>query len=139
MEPGGYLELTDLKIPYECDDGTQSEHQAHFRWTEYLLESSAKLGRPFLDPKKFRSQLEVLGFEDVVVSTDKWPMNSWPKDPKYKELGAWACENFSSGVAAFSYVLFTNGLGWDKEAVDVFLVEVRKCLKDRSIHAYLPM
>ena len=139
LEPGGYIEITDLKIPYECDDGTQLETHAHVRWTKFLLESSAKLGRPFLDPTKFQSQLESLGLEDVTVSVDKWPMNPWPKNAKYKELGIWACENFSSGVAAISYVLFTHGLGWSKEEVDVFLVDVRKCLRDRSIHAYLPM
>jgi hypothetical protein len=35
--------------------------------------------------------------------------------------------------------LFTRGLGWTKEELEVFLVEVRKSMKDKSIHGYYPM
>jgi hypothetical protein len=27
------------------------------------------------------------GFEDVVEIQYKWPLNKWPRDKKYKELG----------------------------------------------------
>jgi hypothetical protein len=31
--------------------------------------------------------MERAGFTDVVQTVYKWPMNRWPKDRKYKELG----------------------------------------------------
>jgi len=36
-------------------------------------------------------------------------------------------------------MLFTNILGWSVEEVEVFLVDVRKDVKSRSIHAYWPV
>lgn len=43
-----------------------------------------------------------------------------------------------------SLALFTrpesdNGLGWTREEVEVFLVGVRRDLRDMRIHAYIPM
>lgn len=49
------------------------------------------------------------------------------------------CENVTRGISAFSLALFTRGLGWDCEAVEAFLVEVRKDIRDRSKHIYWPM
>jgi hypothetical protein len=48
-------------------------------------------------------------------------------------------ENFSTGLSGLSMALFTRGLGWTKEELEVFLVEVRKSMKDKSIHGYYPM
>jgi hypothetical protein len=36
-------------------------------------------------------------------------------------------------------MLFTNVLGWSAAEVDVFLVNVRKDLRNRGIHAYWPV
>lgn len=35
--------------------------------------------------------------------------------------------------------LFTNVLAWSPDAVEVFLVDVRKDLKNKNIHAYFPV
>jgi hypothetical protein len=48
-------------------------------------------------------------------------------------------ENSTSGLESFSMALFTRVLNWSKEEVDVFLVSVRKEMKDPKIHAYWPM
>ncbi|KAH7184400.1 S-adenosyl-L-methionine-dependent methyltransferase [Fusarium oxysporum] len=56
----------------------------------------------------------------IVETRFKWPSNCWPKDKKYKELGAWNNEN-------------TN------LEVNVLLVDVRKELNDPNIHAYWPI
>lgn len=51
----------------------------------------------------------------------------------------WAYENLGNGASGLSMALFTRALGWRSEEVEVFLVDVRKQMKDRSIHAYWPM
>ena len=48
-------------------------------------------------------------------------------------------ENFSNGVQGFTMAYFSRVLGWSQEAVEVFLVGVRKELKDRRKHGYFPM
>ena len=51
----------------------------------------------------------------------------------------WTLENFTSGLSAFSMAPFTRVLGWTKEEVEVFLVDVRREMNDRKIHAYWPV
>ena len=41
---------------------------------------------------------------------------------------------YTEGVEAFTLAPFTGILGWTKEEVEVFNIEVRKHAKDRSIH-----
>jgi hypothetical protein len=103
----------------------------------------------------YKQQLLDAGFQDVVQFEYKWPINTWAKDSKHKEIGkraervrtmpsnlpigAWSSENILSGIQGVSLMLFTNILGWSAAQVETFLVGVRKDLKDRSIHAYWPM
>lgn len=57
----------------------------------------------------------------------------------YCYTGTWLCTNMSVGLSGISLALFTRALGWEREAVEVFLVDVRKDIKDRSKHSYWPM
>jgi hypothetical protein len=53
-----------------------------------------------------------------------------------KEIGMYQMVNFLEGLEALSMALFTRALGWTTEDVEVFLVQVRKDIKNRNIHAY---
>lgn len=55
------------------------------------------------------------------------------------QLGAWNLENVEVGLQGLSMMLFTHVLGWSATEVEVFLVDVRKDLKNRKIHAYMPV
>lgn len=66
-------------------------------------------------------------------------MTNLPKDPKYKEMGMWNCDNFTSGLSGISMALFTRVFGWTPDQLEVFLVDVRKDMKDTRFHAYWPM
>jgi len=137
LEPGGYLELAEVQLPYNCDDGTALETHAHMRWIRLLMEASERMGRPFVEPARLKEQMEKMGFQDVKVRKDQWPMNSWPKGRRWKVLGMVVLENFEEGLESFSYKLCMEGLGWTKDEADKLLVEVRKNLSDRSIHVYI--
>ena len=76
---------------------------------------------------------------DIVEHRFEWPLNEWPKDPHYKELGAWTRENLNGGVEGLIMALFTRYLGWTQEEVLGFCVEVRAALRDRRVHGYIPM
>ena len=80
--------------------------------------------------------MEEIGFVNVHQEMHKWPLNTWPKDKKLKELGAWTYENIMNGMEGFSLALLSRSGSYTKEEIDLFLVEVRKNLKDRNIHAY---
>lgn len=53
--------------------------------------------------------------------------------------GSWTLENISGGLEALSAAVYTRVLGWSKEELDVFLSQVRRDLKNTSIHTYWPM
>lgn len=42
-------------------------------------------------------------------------------------------------LEGFSMAPFTRVLGWTREEVELFLVDVRKEMKNPQIHAYWPM
>lgn len=48
-------------------------------------------------------------------------------------------QNVLEGLQGFSMAIFTKGLGWRSEEVEVHLAEVRKDWLDRKKHTYLPI
>lgn len=133
------MEAADALYPVKCDDKTLKADSALKRWSELMLEASLKFGRPINSVASYKSQMEEAGFVDIVQEEFKWPMNMWPKDKHFKELGLWTCENITSALSGISLALFTRALGWSVEQVETFLVDVRKEMKDTSIHAYWSM
>ncbi|QSZ36467.1 hypothetical protein DSL72_006346 [Monilinia vaccinii-corymbosi] len=136
LVPGGYIELLDILLPITCADDTLKPDSALLRWTQLLLEGSVKAGRDLDSAITYKERLEKRGFEEVTETIYKWPGNKWPKDAKAKELGMWNLENLTSGLMGLSVGVFTRILGWTVEELAVFLVDVRKEMRDTSIHAY---
>lgn len=87
IKPGGYLELSDIVFPVQCDDGSMTEATPLRRWADLMLEGSKGISRRIDSALFYREQFEAAGFQGVVESRSKWPSNKWPKDPKFKELG----------------------------------------------------
>jgi len=52
-----------------------------------MLEVSKKIGRGLDCALEYKAQMERAGYIDIEEVVDIWPMNRWPKDPKFKELG----------------------------------------------------
>ncbi|PGH02085.1 hypothetical protein AJ79_07722 [Helicocarpus griseus UAMH5409] len=137
LKPGAYLEMQDTQLPLGCDDGTMPPTTALAQWSSNMIEACKKLNRPFHDiGSSHKAHMEAAGFVDVVEVEHKWPMNTWPKDEELKQLGAWTMVNMLQGLAAFSLAPSTRGLGWEREKLERFLVDVRKDVRDRKIHTY---
>jgi len=136
LVPGGWLEMQDFCAPGYCDDGTCPKDSALSRWQENLVEASVKLGRPLNTPPKYKQWMEEIGLVNVQEVVHKWPSNSWPKEPKYKTLGAWQMVNVLNGMHGFTAALFTRVLGWSMEEVDVLLADVKKDMLNTAMHAY---
>ncbi|RBR23679.1 uncharacterized protein FIESC28_03475 [Fusarium coffeatum] len=115
LESGGWIELADILLQLRSDDNTIPEGCASAKWGDLMLEAAAKFGAP-LDS-----------------------CTSWPRDPKYKEMGLWNYENLGNGASGLSLALFTRALGWTPEEVEVFLVDVRKDMKNKNIHGWWPI
>ncbi|TIC99305.1 Secondary metabolism regulator LAE1 [Colletotrichum higginsianum] len=136
LNPGGYLELNETDQMPVSDDGTLKEDSALVKSIKMLEEAAIIFGRPFTDIPGLKDKMIQIGFEDVHIQRFKWPTNGWPKERKYKELGLWNYENFAPGWEAFTMAPLTRALGWTKEEVLIHVMEVRRDLADRNIHAY---
>jgi hypothetical protein len=102
-----------------------------------MVSTMASIGRDLAGSHKWASYMREIGFEDVTERIFYVPINTWARGKKNKILGALCAENLSEGVASMSTAAFTRILGWSQEKLEVFLVGVRKDLKDKSIHAYV--
>ncbi|KAF6831670.1 methyltransferase domain-containing protein [Colletotrichum musicola] len=139
LTPGGYIELQEIDLFAKSDDDTLKPDSAMMKLCNLLYDASVKFGRPYMSIPTLKGLLEETGFVDVTMDVYKWPSNGWPKEPRYKELGLWQHENMMAGIEGFTIAPFTRALGWSPMEVQVFLAEVRKDMKDRSIHAYSPV
>ncbi|KAH7357171.1 S-adenosyl-L-methionine-dependent methyltransferase [Rhexocercosporidium sp. MPI-PUGE-AT-0058] len=139
LNPGGWIEVVDICLPYESQDGTLKPDSAINYWIKTGIEGVTALGREIHTAHTYKERMIAAGFENVTVVIYQWPTNRWPKDKGMKELGMWGLENMLSSLEGISLAIFTRGLGWSKERLDVLLAEVRKEMKDTRIHAYAPI
>lgn len=79
------------------------------------------------------------GFENVMERKFKWPTNTWPKGKKAKTLGMWSLANNLDGLSAVSMAILSRAQGMSREEVEVGMVDVRRDLRDKNIHGYIPV
>lgn len=136
LKPGGWMESQDLMPTVYCDDGTMGPNYTYAEWVQTQDKAAMNIGQPLRIANKLKRWYEQAGFVDVHEEVFKLPINSWPKDPQFKMLGRFNETNYLDGVQAWSLQLFTRGLNWTKDEIEVYLVHVRKSISDRSVHGY---
>ncbi|KAI5459417.1 S-adenosyl-L-methionine-dependent methyltransferase [Mariannaea sp. PMI_226] len=136
LEPGGWVEIIDPTLPAKSEDGTLHPDSPLHKWGELTTKGAANLGRRFDEGVNHESRLKALGFVNVQTLTFKWPTNTWPKDPKFKEIGLWTLANIEGNLEVISSILLARGLNMSREEILVFLADVRAAMRDRRVHAY---
>ncbi len=139
LETGGYFELHNSVFPIQCDDGTMPPDSALIRWSNFMEDGTAKLGRKVNQSQFYGGWLEAAGFVDITTHVFKWPTNRWPRDKKYKELGMWSLAAADPGLEGLSLAVFTRGLGWTQAQTLAFCAEVRNELRSTRTHSYWNM
>jgi len=108
-------------------------------WVDELNNGIAKLGGDNFGASKLARQMRDAGFGNVEEIILKLPLGVWPRDKLLKRVGLYWRVAISDGLRNICSRVFTRGLGWNMEAIDVYLVEVRKSLHDASKHVYFPL
>ena len=134
LVPGGYLELAITVPQVGCDDGTMPPDSCYKQMGDMHFEIAEAMGIDAWAAKKWKSQLEARGFEDVHQNVFKIPTNRWPRDKRLKVIGALEVANFLE----YSTAGFERGaislLGKDPTELQVTLAHARRDTNDRSIH-----
>ncbi|KXH68314.1 hypothetical protein CSAL01_01778 [Colletotrichum salicis] len=102
LTPGGYFEIQEPDLFPKSDDKTLKPDSGLTKCLNLMYEASVMMGRPYQEIPPLVKVMEEVGFLDVEIHVFKWPSNSWPKDPKYKQLGIWNNENFCNGFEGFT-------------------------------------
>lgn len=122
------------------DDDTLPPNSKLKEWHDLSVEGAAKAGHFCrIDSKTMKGWFEEAGFVNVHVVDLKWPIGPWPAEKRLKEAGAFAMISMLEELAGLSLAVFTRILGWTKEELELFLVDVKKEWKTKGIHAYWPM
>lgn len=138
LEPGGYLEVQDMGLFAQSDDGSLSPSSPLLSWAHHIHDAAAAARRPVFPIDQYRKYLADAGFVDIVEVRRKWPTNQWPRDKRFKELGALTYGNIGAGLEGLSIAHFTRGLGWTKEETLMMCANVRAELRNLRVHAYWP-
>ncbi|KAG4430286.1 hypothetical protein IFR05_014233 [Cadophora sp. M221] len=138
-KPGGYLEFQEVVFYTFCDDDSMTEPYPFRAFMDNLNVGLANLGGDNLNAFKLADEMRQAGFVDVQDVALKIPLGVWPKTKQYKLAGLYWRENISDGIKSIANRAFVSGLGWSVEALEVFLVDVRKSLYDASKHVYFPL
>ncbi|PWW76195.1 S-adenosyl-L-methionine-dependent methyltransferase, partial [Tuber magnatum] len=136
LAPGGWIEVAELKLPFESDDGTLTKDSYLYKWCQYSLESGQKSGRTFEITDKMYGWLGFAGFTDLRERNMRVPIGPWPKDAKEKEVGKYNLLNLMEGMDGFTTALLTRFLGWKPIEVQAFYGNVRSEMTNPRIHSH---
>lgn len=128
----------DVVLPLQSVDDSL-EGTALGKWCPMMIAGAEVLGKDWTCTPKYVNYMKDAGFVDLQLVVFQWPTNPWAKSPEQKVLGKWLQQNLLDGVSAMSMATFTRGLKMSPEEVEVFLMDVRKDIKDRRIHAFAPV
>ncbi|KAK1470855.1 TAM domain methyltransferase [Colletotrichum cuscutae] len=136
-KPGGWIELQEMRWVYGCDDKTMPPTFAPVKMVANIKEALAKLDVEMNAAELYPAHVAAAGFVNLAHEVKKVPVGPWAKDDDLKKIGEYCRAAIYDGLHAITIGPFTRGLGWTPEEVEVFLIEVRRDLLDRSVHSYV--
>jgi len=136
-KPGGYMESQEIFPTPFCDDGTMPDDWPFLEWSKYFDQAATMAGRPVRMAHKLKRWYEEAGFVDVQEKIIRMPINPWTKDKHSKTLGKLSEANLIDGLGAFTLGPFSRMFGWNSTEIEVYLVNVRRAVSDRHVHAYM--
>lgn len=82
------MEFQEFVLSPISDDGTLTAENPIMRWADLLLQGLTNLEIQGDNALQCKQNLIDAGFVNVRQVVYKWPLNPWPKSPKFKEIGA---------------------------------------------------
>jgi hypothetical protein len=133
-------------------DGTVKEGSALHRWATHIAGGVQTLGMDPSPGSKLKGWIQEAGFCNINHLLLPLPCGTWPKEQKFvrsacslsdflvnrlseqKQMGLLNLSNFLENAVGLSARILLTVCGWQESKMQLLLAEVRKELKDRSIH-----
>ncbi|KAF5975807.1 methyltransferase [Fusarium coicis] len=134
--PGGWVESVEADIHFRSDDGTAEEQEVYKLCNKLYEEGGKAIGRTFFVHDLQPKGMEEAGFVDIKTVDYKIPIGDWPKDSRLAEVGRFVKLTLENDIEGYTLLLWNNVLQWPKDEYQVFLMQIRKALRNRKIHGY---
>jgi hypothetical protein len=138
LVPGGYFELQDVIVPMRSIDNTLEGTAVH-EMSLRCMRAAENLGTSWKHSANYVKYFEEAGFVDIVEKHFQWPLNRWPKGERMKTLGSYWQEDIVRGLDGMTMAVLTRGGGMTKDEVPAMTAKVRQDVRNKSIHAYMPV
>lgn len=138
LEPGGWIEMQELMFDLRCDDDSVGPQNLVADFFHHMKRGLSTFGVDLLAMRHNMKYLLDAGFVNVREIPCKVPLGPWPKDPKMKTIGIYNRSMVYDALSGVAIKPFTHGLKWSQEAIELYLVGVRKDLMDNTQHGYIP-
>ncbi|KAI1359623.1 tam domain protein [Xylaria arbuscula] len=136
LEPGGWFEAQELMPTLGCDDGSMPADYAPNLLFNDLEDCARKERRPMDIAKTYKQGLINAGFVDVSEQVYKIPINGWARSKNWKTLGDLWNVNCLDAIQGVAMALLHRARGLKRHQIEIHLMETRRGLSDKSVHAY---
>ncbi|KAI1428618.1 tam domain protein [Xylaria sp. FL1777] len=136
LEPGGWFEAQELLPTLGCDDGSMPDDYAPNLLFNDLEDCARREQRPLDIAKTYKQGLINAGFVDVTEQVYKIPINGWARSKNWKTLGDLWNVNCLDAIQGVAMALLHRARGLKRHQIEIHLMETRRGLSDKSVHAY---
>ncbi|KAJ2903349.1 S-adenosyl-L-methionine-dependent methyltransferase [Zalerion maritima] len=141
LKPGGWIELQEIHhFPSSADNSMPRDHYVAQYW-ELINQGLTRLGVDFYAAAggKLANMMRNCGLVNVTERVFHVPIGIWPKNKVLKTVGLYWRTILLDGIQAIALGPLTRGCNWNKEQVEVFLMNVRRAYHDNLCHMYMPL
>ena len=139
LKPGGWFELQEIHHYPQCHDGSMPPNHPVAEYWSLINQALSILGVNFNATLSLASLMAEAGFVNISTRVFHVPIGIWPKNKVLKMVGLYWRTILIDGLQPIALGPMTRGLGWTKEQVEVWLVEVRKAYMDAEVHTHMPL
>ncbi|RFU75977.1 methyltransferase type 11 [Trichoderma arundinaceum] len=144
LKIGGWIELQEIhhtpRSALSDGDGEMPADHPVARFWKHVTDGLAALGID-LDAAadgRLGAMMQQAGFTNVTERVLHVPIGTWPKNKILKTVGLYWRTILLDGLQAIALGPLTRGLGWNREQVELLLLEVRRAYFDNSLLMYMP-
>ncbi len=108
------------------------------RWAAVFFEATDRMGKTLRIGLNgtMRRFMEEAGFVDIVDKTYDVPCSMWSSDPKLKKIGAYNLAFMEQSLEGFALFMLKEIMGWEYAAIQLFVAEMRKAIRNPKIRPY---
>ncbi|PHH63927.1 hypothetical protein CDD82_1823 [Ophiocordyceps australis] len=143
LKPGGWIELQEIhhKPSSASLTGTMSAEHGVAQFWARVNEGLTTLGVD-LDTAadgKLADMMRETGFVNIRQRVFHVPIGTWPKNKVLKKVGLYWRTILLDGLQAIALGPLTRGLRWNRDQIELFLMDVRRAYQDNSALMFMPL